>query len=472
MTPSPLAADVSREDGLSTRKLGRAASPRSRAFVNASQCPRSGTADEIRRYGLTAFVDLNRPTSPSTALPCEPGGPAGAARAGAGKFPPSTPCAARILFSPDDIRDQISADIDPTLSATVHPRFWGWGGTRSPAVMGVVSRGGALAAGDDPSLRRGNRRRSTWKRQVDRPGSRDLLRLPRPTSMGLARHGRLSPMATMTSARRRRGPRPRAASDVRRHRLARTRRPPVSRSTCPAEAHRCRPRPKGPIDLLGSGADRCATNCDRPSTTGSRFDRLEAAHRGTGPAAPRHPRPIAAIRPTRRPSTNTGAKKNRRPSTPVAGVCRRHVVPGCTFPTRPPAGPAILTAEVRRPACRRWLSRQRPALWIHPNGLFVPVEGPALGRGGAMADAMRSSFSLVHPYIRAVPGSAGDVLRAAVVSAELRLFSQTRGGFPRPGKVWWTLQQFWAQGYKRVIGENPRTGRVPFPDRVSNEPGF
>ena len=74
--------------------------------------------------------------------------------------------------------------------------------------------------------------------------------------------------------------------------------------------------------------------------------------------------------------------------------------------------------------------------------LFVPVEaGLVLVRDG---EAMRSTFSLVPPYIRQ-SGSAGDVYGLPWFSEYG--FQQTRGF--RALKVWMTLQQFGLRGNGR-----------------------
>jgi aromatic-L-amino-acid/L-tryptophan decarboxylase len=65
------------------------------------------------------------------------------------------------------------------------------------------------------------------------------------------------------------------------------------------------------------------------------------------------------------------------------------------------------------------------------------------------AEAMRSAFSLVPPYIRQ-SGSAGEVYGLPWFSEYG--FQQTRGF--RALKVWMTLQQFGLKGYREVIEEN------------------
>jgi len=123
-------------------------------------------------------------------------------------------------------------------------------------------------------------------------------------------------------------------------------------------------------------------------------------------------------------------------------------------------GPAILSAEYAgalRPIAEADSVALDPHKW-----LFVPVEaGLVLVRD---AEAMRSTFSLVPPYIRQ-SGSAGDVYGLPWFSEYG--FQQTRGF--RALKVWMTLQQFGLSGYKTVIEENIGLARY-LADEVSRSP--
>jgi glutamate/tyrosine decarboxylase-like PLP-dependent enzyme len=108
-------------------------------------------------------------------------------------------------------------------------------------------------------------------------------------------------------------------------------------------------------------------------------------------------------------------------------------------------GPAILTDEYRERIAAVALA-DSVALDPH-KWLFVPVEaGLVVVRD---AEAMRSAFSLVPPYIRQ-SGSAGDVYGLPWFSEYG--FQQTRGF--RALKVWMTLQQFGLTGYQEAIEEN------------------
>jgi aromatic-L-amino-acid decarboxylase len=108
-------------------------------------------------------------------------------------------------------------------------------------------------------------------------------------------------------------------------------------------------------------------------------------------------------------------------------------------------GPAVLSAEYAGPL---HAIAQADSVAVDPHKwLFVPVEaGLVLVRDG---EAMRSTFSLVPPYIRQ-SGSAGDVYGLPWFSEYG--FQQTRGF--RALKVWMTLQQFGLKGMTEAIEEN------------------
>jgi glutamate/tyrosine decarboxylase-like PLP-dependent enzyme len=108
-------------------------------------------------------------------------------------------------------------------------------------------------------------------------------------------------------------------------------------------------------------------------------------------------------------------------------------------------GPAILSTQY---AGELRAVAQADSVALDPHKwLFVPVEaGLVIVRD---AEAMRSAFSLVPPYIRQ-SGSAGDVYGLPWFSEYG--FQQTRGF--RALKVWMTLQQFGLTGYREAIEEN------------------
>jgi aromatic-L-amino-acid/L-tryptophan decarboxylase len=149
-------------------------------------------------------------------------------------------------------------------------------------------------------------------------------------------------------------------------------------------------------------------------------------------------RPIAVI--ATGGSTNTGAIDD---LAAIAGVCRRHEV--WMHVDAAYGGPAILSQEYAGPL---HAIAQADSVALDPHKwLFVPVEaGLVLVRD---AEAMRSAFSLVPPYIRQ-SGSAGEVYGLPWFS-EFG-FQQTRGF--RALKVWMTLQQFGLKGHAAAIEEN------------------
>src|SRR6185295_13398741 len=139
-------------------------------------------------------------------------------------------------------------------------------------------------------------------------------------------------------------------------------------------------------------------------------------------------------------TTNTGAIDD---LDAIAAVCRRHDV--WLHVDAAYGGPAILSTQYGD-ALRAVAKADSVALDPH-KWLFVPVEaGLVVVRD---AEAMRSAFSLVPPYIRQ-SGSAGEVYGLPWFSEYG--FQQTRGF--RALKVWMTLQQFGLSGYKAAIEDN------------------
>jgi glutamate/tyrosine decarboxylase-like PLP-dependent enzyme len=156
-------------------------------------------------------------------------------------------------------------------------------------------------------------------------------------------------------------------------------------------------------------------------------------------------------------STNTGAIDDLEA---ITGVCRRHDV--WLHVDAAYGGAAILSSEYGdrlRAVSRADSVAVDPHKW-----LFVPVEaGLVLVRG---ADAMRSAFSLVPPYLR-TDGSATGVGGPPWFSEYG--FQQTRGF--RALKVWMTMQQFGLRGYQAAIDDNVALARY-LADRVRSSPDF
>jgi glutamate/tyrosine decarboxylase-like PLP-dependent enzyme len=149
-------------------------------------------------------------------------------------------------------------------------------------------------------------------------------------------------------------------------------------------------------------------------------------------------RPIAVI--ATGGSTNTGAIDD---LAAIAGICRRHDV--WMHVDAAYGGPAILSDAY---GGQLEAIKQADSVALDPHKwLFVPVEaGLVLIRD---AEAMRSTFSLVPPYIRQ-SGSAGDVYGLPWFSEYG--FQQTRGF--RALKVWMCLKHVGIDGYKAAIESN------------------
>ena len=152
----------------------------------------------------------------------------------------------------------------------------------------------------------------------------------------------------------------------------------------------------------------------------------------------RNVQPIAVV--ATAGTTNTGAVDD---LDAIAELCRRRDV--WLHVDAAYGGPAILSteyAEVLRPLSRADSIALDPHKW-----LFVPVEaGLVLVRD---AEAMRSAFSLVPPYLRTDGSSTG--VGGPPWFSEYG-FQQTRGF--RALKVWMTMQQFGLNGYKAAIEDN------------------
>jgi len=375
---------------------------------------RPWTRDEIRRVGYRV-VDLI--AGHLSELPGEPvfrPVPPELAQAFLSTPPPQDP------VSPDDILDAFQHTIAPYPFGNGHPRFWGWVNS-PPAIMGVFAD--ALAAAMNPSCAGGNHAAIYVERQVT-GWFREMLGFPA-ASMGLLVSG--GSMATMTALAVARHVK--CGVDVRVNGLRDA--PSAFAFYMSSEAHSCA---RKAIELLGFGSASVrtiATGADYRMDVAA----LDAAIAGDRAAGTR---PIAVI--ATGGSTNTGAIDD---LSAIAAVCRTHDV--WMHVDAAYGGPAILSAEyggALRPIAEADSVALDPHKW-----LFVPVEaGLVVVRD---AEAMRSAFSLVPPYIRQ-SGSAGEVYGLPWFSEYG--FQQTRGF--RALKVWMTLQQFGLQGYRDVIEEN------------------
>jgi glutamate/tyrosine decarboxylase-like PLP-dependent enzyme len=390
--------------------------------------PFDWTPDEIRRIGYRV-VDLI--ANHLSTLPGEPvfrPVPPERVQAFLSTPPPQDP------VSPDDILRLFRDTVEPYPFGNGHPRFWGWVNS-PPAVMGIFAD--ALAAAMNPSCAGGNHAAIYVERQVT-AWFREMLGFPA-ASMGLLVSG--GSMATMTALAVARHVK--SGVDVRVDGL---------RGAAPAafymstEAHSCA---RKAIELLGFGSASVRTIATDANYR-MKVDALEAAIERD---RANHVRPIAVV--ATGGSTNTGAIDD---LAAIAGVCRRHDV--WMHVDAAYGGPAILSTEYSG-ALHAIAQADSVALDPH-KWMFVPVEaGLVVVRD---AEAMRSTFSLVPPYIRQ-SGSAGEVYGLPWFSEYG--FQQTRGF--RALKVWMTLQQFGLSGYQEVIEGNLALAAY-LADRVRREP--
>ena len=387
------------------------------------------TADEIRRVGRLV-VDLI--ADHLSTLPGEP------------VFQPVPPERAQTFLStpapqdpvsPDDVLRLFQDTIEPYPFGNGHPRFWGWVNS-PPAVMGVFAE--ALAAAMNPSCAGGNHAAIYVEHQVT-TWFREMLGFPA-GSMGLLVSG--GSMATMTALAVARHVK--SGVDVRVHGLRDA--PAPFAFYMSSEAHSCA---RKAIELLGFGSGAIRTIAIGADYR-MKVDALEAALEDD---RMRHVRPIAVI--ATGGTTNTGAIDD---LSAIADVCRRHDV--WLHVDAAYGGPAILSTEYSG-ALRAIAQADSVALDPH-KWLFVPVEaGLVLVRD---AEAMRSAFSLVPPYLRTDGNTAG--VGGPPWFSEYG-FQQTRGF--RALKVWMTMQQFGMKGYKATIEANLQLAGY-LADRVRSAP--
>jgi glutamate/tyrosine decarboxylase-like PLP-dependent enzyme len=304
--------------------------------------------------------------------------------------------------------------------------------------MGVFAD--ALAAAMNPSCAGGNHAAIHVERQVLQ-WFRRLLGFPA-SSMGLLVSG--GSMATMTALAVARHVK--SGVDVRANGLRDAPRPFAFYMS--SEAHGCA---RKAIELLGFGSASIRT-IPVDADYRMKVDALDAALRED---RARQVQPIAVV--ATAGSTNTGAIDDLEA---ITGVCRRHDV--WLHVDAAYGGAAILSSEYGdrlRAVSRADSVAVDPHKW-----LFVPVEaGLVLVRD---ADAMRSAFSLVPPYLR-TDGSATGVGGPPWFSEYG--FQQTRGF--RALKVWMTMQQFGLRGYQAAIDDNVALARY-LADRVRSSPDF
>ena len=303
--------------------------------------------------------------------------------------------------------------------------------------MGIFAD--ALAAAMNPSCAGGNHAAIYVEHQVT-GWFREMLGFPAGVG-GAARQRRIDgddDGARRGTARQERRRRPRRTACATRRRR--------SPSTCRPRRTAARARRSNCWDSAAPRSGRSPTGADYRMNV----DALEAAHRRTTArtACGRSRSSPPAARPTPARSTTS----TRSPASAAVTTC------GCTW-TRRTAGrrssrpsTAARCARSRRPTASRSIRTSGCSCRSKPASSLVRD-----------AEAMRSAFSLVPPYIRQ-SGSAGEVYGLPWFS-EFG-FQQTRGF--RALKVWMTLQQFGLngiQGGDRGEHRARRVSRRPRPRR-------
>jgi glutamate/tyrosine decarboxylase-like PLP-dependent enzyme len=392
---------------------------------------REWTRDEIQRIGYLV-VDLiadHLSTLPSG--PVFQPVPAELARQFLTTPVPAEPVA------PEEVLCAFRETIEPYPFGNGHPRFWGWVNS-PPAVMGVFAD--ALAAAMNPSCAGGNHAAVYVERQVLN-WFRDMLGFP-DTSMGLLVSG--GSMATMTGLAVARHVK--SGVDVRANGLQNAPRPFAFYLS--PETHGCA---RKAIDLLGFGS---ATIRTIPTSADYRI-KVDALKTALADDRARNVQPIAVV--ATAGTTNTGAIDD---LDAIADLCQRHNV--WLHVDAAYGGPAILSGEYSGKLAA--LARADSIALDPHKWLFVPVEaGLVIVRD---AEAMRSTFSLVPPYLR-TDGSTSGVGGPPWFSEYG--FQQTRGF--RALKVWMTIQQFGLSGLTAAIEENLALAAY-LADHVRNAPDF
>jgi aromatic-L-amino-acid/L-tryptophan decarboxylase len=371
------------------------------------------TRDEIRRVGYLVVDLIADHLSSLPEKPVFQPVPQALARQFLATPAPVWPLAA------DEILRRFTETIGPYPFGNGHPRFWGWVNS-PPAVMGIFAD--ALAAAMNPSCAGGNHAAVYVERQL-LAWFRDLLGFPE-SSMGLLVSG--GSMATMTGLAVARHVK--SGVDVRTNGL---RDAPPFAFYMTSEGHSCA---RKAIELLGFGSSTIRTI----PVNGAFEMQVDALQTAIEQDLAAGARPIAVV--ATAGTTNTGAIDD---LGGIADLCQRYGI--WMHVDAAYGGPAILAdacAARLAPLARADSIALDPHKWM-----FVPVEaGLVMVRDAA---AMRSTFSLVPPYLR-TDGSTSGVGGPPWFSEYG--FQQTRGF--RALKVWMTLQQFGVNGMKAAIEEN------------------
>lgn len=339
--------------------------------------------------------------------------------------------------SPDAILREFLETIEPYPFGNGHPRFWGWVNS-PPAVMGVFAD--ALASAMNPSCAGGNHAAIYVERQVI-GWLREMLGFPA-DAMGLLVSG--GSMATLTALAVARHVK--SGVDVRRDGLRTALTPFAFYMT--EHGHSCA---RKAIELLGFGSDAIRTV---PVGDDFRMD-VDDLNRTIDEDIENGVRPIAVV--ATLGTTNTGAIDD---LDAIADVCERHDI--WFHVDAAYGGPAVLLDEYA--AAGEGLARADSAALDPHKWMFVPVEaGFVVVRD---ADAMRSAFSLVPPYIRTT-GNASGVYGLPWFSEYG--FQQTRGF--RALKVWMTLKHAGFDGLRETVAANIALARE-LADRLRSAEDF
>jgi aromatic-L-amino-acid/L-tryptophan decarboxylase len=335
----------------------------------------------------------------------------------------------------DDILREFHDTIEPFPFGNGHPRFWAWVNS-PPALMGIFAD--ALAASMNPSCAGGNHAAIYVERQVT-GWFREMLGLPAEAKGLLVSGGSMATLTALGVARH-----VKSGVDVRADGLRGAAHPFAFYLT--SESHGC---VRKAIELLGFGSAAIrtiATGSDYRMNVGA-LDAALAEDRA------RHVTPIAVI--ASAGTTNTGAIDD---LDAIGEICRRH--DAWLHVDAAYGGPAILADEYAD-RLRGLGAADSVALDPH-KWLFVPVEaGLVFVRD---AEAMRSAFSLVPPYLRTDGSTTG--VGGPPWFSEFG-FQQTRGF--RALKVWMAMKEFGLAGYKAVIEENIDLAAY-LADRVRSSP--
>jgi glutamate/tyrosine decarboxylase-like PLP-dependent enzyme len=317
----------------------------------------------------------------------------------------------------DEILDLFRSIVEPYPFGNGHPRFFAWVNS-PPAIMGIFAD--ALAAAMNPSCAGGNHAAIYVERQVV-DWFKELLSFPRDAYGLLVSGGSMAALTALAVARH-----VKCGFDIRTNGLQQATSRLVFYKT--AEGHGCHQKA---IELLGIGSDHIRI-IDQDGACRMRPSSLAAAlarDRADGCT------PVAVI--ASAGTVNTGAID---PLTDIAEVCREHDV--WLHVDGAYGAPAILSD---RYAAALEGIRLADSVALDPHKwMCVPVEaGLVLVRH---ADAQRSTFSLVPPYLR-TDGSQTGVGGPPWFSEYG--FQQTRGF--RALKVWMAMQHHGMTGYRDLV---------------------